>query len=148
MHPMQRDADPNDPQQFAAWVWAAGIPDPSPMRPDPIPVIMPALADAISQQLWDFGFRHHPELQTKWIEGGAGLGGCAPIVDHPPKVSSFNELVKQFLAERDPKLLEAILAAPETDKDRVVEMLKTKFAALAEMLEALGGDDERNAKRE
>lgn len=148
MHLMQRDADMDNPEQFAAWCWAGGIPDPSPVRPDPIPIIAPQLTAGISQQLWDFGFRHHSDLQTKWIEGGAGLGGCAPIVDEPPKASSFEDLVRQFLAERDPKMLEAILSSPEEEKDRVVKVLGNKFAALAEMLEALGGVDGRDAKRE
>lgn len=107
MHPLQRDCDPNNSVQHAAWCWAAGIPDPSPSRPVPIPLIGPVLVESVSQLLWDFGFRHHPELQTKWIEGTASLGMVANLTDSEPE-DNFASSAEEFLAENNPELLAAL----------------------------------------
>lgn len=138
-HPQQGDCNPDDPAQFAAWCWAAGIPDPSPNRPMPIPLISPMITEEISKMLWDFGFRHHPEFQKKWVSGIAGVGTLAQIVDEKPAVNSQTQVALQFLQETNPDLYERVTNAtditdlPEGDLGELGE----KFAAFAAVIKDL-----------
>ena len=139
MHPFQQDCDPENPQQHAAWCWAAGVPDPAPARPVPIPLIPPQLAAGISEMLWNFGFRHHPELQTRWIEGSAGLGMLAKIVDSAP-VSNFSDLARQFLAEKRPDILEEIDSANSSDeRAELISKYEKSIDGLQGIIAALRG---------
>jgi len=61
----QCESDMENPREFAAWAFAAGIPDP---RGGGYQSLIPAPCfPTISEMLWDFGFRHHADLQTKWV---------------------------------------------------------------------------------
>lgn len=137
MHPVQRDCDSNDPKKFAAWCWAAGIPDPSPARPQAIPLIHPILTEGVSQMLWDFGFRHHPELQKRWIEGCAGLGTLAQIVDKKPVDDPVESICEEFLAEKNPQLLEAVRKAPKEEREKLIRDLEKNFAVLEDLLKRI-----------
>lgn len=136
MHPLQQDCDPNNPKQFAAWCWAAGIPDPSPARPTPIPLIAPMLVEELSQMLWDFGFRHHQDLQTKWIDGAAGLGTIAKLSENKP-VDPLAEQAEDFLSANNPELLEMIRNASEEDKKNLLEKLEKNFNEISGLMEML-----------
>lgn len=71
--PIRQDqADMNDPEQFAAWVWAAGIPDARGERYPNQPMIPAPNFPAVSAMLWALGFRHHAELQTQWVKSAFG----------------------------------------------------------------------------
>lgn len=59
MIPTQERADMNDPEQFAAWVFIA-----LQMQSGDTLNFHPLDAAAASKQLWEAGFRHHPELQS------------------------------------------------------------------------------------
>lgn len=140
MHPFQQDCDPENPKRHAAWCWAAGIPDPAPARPLPIPLIPPQLAEGISEMLWHFGFRHHPELQTKWIEGSAGLGMLAKIVDNAPK-SDFSALAREFLSEKKPEILAEIDAAEtQEDRERLIRKYEKSLDGMGGIIAAMRGD--------
>lgn len=134
------DCDPSNPKEHAAWCWAAGIPDPSPVRPNPIPLIAPQLAEGLSQLLWDFGFRHHPDLQTKWIQGSAGLGGVAQVVDAPPVGDDFTEQAESFLAEHNPDLLKRIKEASPEERANLLRELEGSMARLEKLLKNLKED--------
>lgn len=137
MHPFQRDCPRDDPKKFAAWAWAAGIPDPGVNRPEPIPLISPPLVEGVSKMLWDFGFRHHAELQTQWIEGAAGLGTIAQIVDKEPQDHPMDALAERFLADEDPRLLEAIRKAPPEEKAKLLAELEKNLKGVQAMIEKL-----------
>lgn len=138
MHPMQADCSPSEPKEHAAWCWAAGIPDPSPVRPAPIPLIAPQLAPAISEMLWDFGFRHHPDLQTKWIKGVAGLGMVAAFSDKPPAVEDdFSQAAKDFLEANNPEILDAVKNGSDEDREKVLRKLEKNFSDIQNMIEML-----------
>lgn len=137
MHPQQRDCNPQLPNEFAAWCWAGGIPDPSPVRPDPIPLIGPQLVGEVSKMLWEFGFRHHPEKQRRWIDGAAGLGMCAPVVKEPPEVNAVDRIAEDFLKQNNPKLLEAIKKAPPEEKAKLISELEGSFEAIKDLIEKL-----------
>lgn len=55
----QERAKPDDPEEFAAWLFIALR-----MRSGDTLNFHPLDARAASRQLWEAGFRHHPELQT------------------------------------------------------------------------------------
>lgn len=137
MHPLQKDCPMDDPKKFAAWCWAGGIPDPSPVRPMPIPLISPQLTEGVSQMLWDFGFRHHPDKQSKWIAGGAGLGMIADLVDAAPAKDPVVDLAEQFLSAENPQLLEAIQKAPPEKREELIRDLEKNFSVLGELLKRL-----------
>lgn len=105
----------------------------------PIPLIGPQLTEGVSQMLWDFGFRHHADKQTKWIKGTAGLGMIADIVDETPETTAVEDLFTNFLSEENPKLLEAIRNSPDSERDKIVDDLERNFAILGSMLEKLKG---------
>lgn len=56
----QNKADMDDPQQHVAWALT-----PVPIDASGRPLVLPLTAiPYISEHLYQFGFRHHPELQT------------------------------------------------------------------------------------
>lgn len=121
---------------MAAWCWAAGIPDPRPTAAENIPLIIPQLTGEISQMLHDFGFRWHEELQVRWIEGGAGLGTLARIVDKPPR-NFVEEGGEAFLAENNPKLLQAIKEATPEKREHIKKELLKNFEQIEKVLQAM-----------
>jgi len=138
MHPLQKDCDPKDPKRFAAWVFGAGVPDVGVREGTYIPnLIAPQLSEKISEMLWDFGFRHHPSKQKKWIDGAGGLGTIGKIVDEPPKLDSLEALAEEFLAEENPQLLEAIRKAPSEEKVRLIQQMEKNVQALQGVIESL-----------
>lgn len=104
----------------------------------PIPLIAPQLVEGVSQMLWDFGFRHHPELQTKWIDGVAGIGVCAEMTDKSPVVPDFEQSSEEFLAVNNPEVLEAIKRASPEDKEVLRQRLNKNLGELQVLLNALG----------
>ena len=60
------------PTEFAAWPFSAGIPDPRGDRYPHQPLVPPQCFPALSQMLWDLGFRHHEEEQVKWVNPRSG----------------------------------------------------------------------------
>jgi len=137
MHPPQRDCDPGNPKQHAAWCWAAGIPDPSPSRPVPIPLIGPMLVEGVSQLLWDFGFRHHPELQTVWIEGTAGLGMVARLSDAKPVEEDFTTSAMAFLADTNPELLDTLKKADPESRAEIRGALEKNLDQIRMLIDSL-----------
>lgn len=139
MHPLQRDCPADDPKKFAAWCWASGIPDPSPVRPQPIPLISPQLVEGVSEMLWEFGYRWHEDKQTKWIEGGAGLGTMAHIVEKKPLKDPLEDMAEEFLAKENPQLLEAIQKAPKEERERLIADLEKNFEVLQTLIKKMKG---------
>ena len=102
-----------------------------------IPLIAPQLAGEVSKMLWDFGFRHHPNLQTKWINGAAGLGGVADMVDEKPPVDPVEEMAEEFLKANNPKLLEAVRKAPAEQKAKLLADLEENYKVIGDLVTAL-----------
>lgn len=68
----QFDSDMENPEEFAAWAFAAGIPDPRGPEWGHQPLVPAPCFPALSRMLWDMGFRHHADLQTKWVADFSG----------------------------------------------------------------------------
>ncbi|MEU4648153.1 MULTISPECIES: phage gene 29 protein family protein [Nocardia] len=58
--PQQHECDPNNPEEAISWAFV-GLPGPknAPM------IVHPMVLKQWSKHLWDLGFRHHPDEQTK-----------------------------------------------------------------------------------
>ena len=105
----------------------------------PIPLIPPQLAEGVSEMLWNFGFRHHPELQTKWIEGAAGLGMLAKIVGKAPE-NNFSDLARQFLSENRPEILDQIdNANTEEEREALISKFEKSIEGLSGVIAAMRG---------
>ena len=102
----------------------------------PIPLIGPMLVEGLSQMLWNFGFRHHPDLQTKWIQGVAGLGTLAELTDKCPE-DTFAEDAEDFLSANNPELLESIRKAKPEDRKRLLVDLEKNFNELQGLIDVL-----------
>ena len=96
------------------------------------------LTEGLSELLWDFGFRHHAELQTKWIEGVAGLGSIANLVDSPPK-DDFVNSAEEFLADTKPELLDAIRNANPQEREALLKKLEGSLGEIQGLIETLKG---------
>lgn len=139
MHPQQKNCDPNNKKQMASWCWAAGVPDPRDIADLRIPLILPQLCESISEMLWDFGFRHHPDLQKAWIEGAGGVGVVADIVKEEP-ADFLEEVGPEFLAEHNPELLEMIKNASPEEKDKLHKDLEKNFRDLQQLMKMIRDD--------
>lgn len=106
----------------------------------PIPLIGPQLVEGVSQMLWDFGFRHHSEYQTKWVDGAAGLGMCAKISEEKPGADPFDAMAEEFLSVNNPKILEAVRKSPPGEKAALLKKLEKNFSEISELIEVLKED--------
>ncbi|MFC9994581.1 DUF2744 domain-containing protein [Nocardia sp. NPDC127526] len=107
--PLHEDCDPNDPYQ--AFVWAlVGLPGPhnSPL------LVHPDVLRQWSKHLWDLGFRHDPEQQTKeyhppargvthWLNGSgqwAAKGAPRPPESSAPDITELTPDERMHLAQQ------------------------------------------------
>lgn len=60
--PLQSQCNPEDPEEFALWAMVA---EAGPSSQAPL-IFPPAINRRRSKELWEKGFRHHPELQEKF----------------------------------------------------------------------------------
>jgi hypothetical protein len=138
----------DDPEQFAAWAFAAGIPDPrskkAPGKFPHQPMVNPACFPALSQMLWDLGFRHHADKQTKWVKPARGTHSnfqCWDMVDVKP-------LAEQMLVEEFPEMAKKLArVTPENHKDMVKEqgeMVQELLRTLQEATAQVQGATEYN----
>jgi hypothetical protein len=95
------------------------------------------LVEGISELLWDFGFRYHEELQTKWIDGVAGLATLAQVSENKPQADPFDEMAEEFLSSTNPKLLEAIRKTPPEERKQLLHKLEKNFDDLQGLIQAL-----------
>ena len=103
----------------------------------PIPLISPQLTAGVSKMLWDFGFRHHPELQNVWVEGVAGLGTVANLVDTKPEEVVFKDGALEFLEANNPELMETIRNADPKEREALIQKLEKSFGEIQGLIEAL-----------
>lgn len=92
----------------------------------------PGVFAGVSQMLWDFGFRHHSELQTQWVKPTKGTYSnfqCWDIVDVKP-------LMEEMVVEEFPELAQKLSrVTPENHKEMVkeqTELLREVFQRLQE----------------
>jgi hypothetical protein len=138
--------DPKDPRGMA-WAFAAGFVDPRPggYPKNTYPNQVLALKESwepTSQMFWDLGFRYHPELATKWIEGG-GQFTCARIVDEPPVEQSIQELAEEMAKDQYEQMVAEVERVKEHgspfEKKRLLQRFQQageQAQQMAQMLES------------
>jgi hypothetical protein len=127
----------DDPQEFAAWAFAAGVPDPRGEQFGHQPLIPAPCFPAVSQMLWDFGFRHHADLQTQWVPDYLGpdrnhvaLGVTA---DDP---RAMMEHVAEMLVDQFPEVAERVASMTPENRDEVIRAQAQELLASVDRLQA------------
>lgn len=136
----QSDSDMENPKEFAAWAFAAGIPDPRYNGTTFQTLVPPACYPAISEMLWNFGFRHHPELQQQWVNDYAGgdrnflaLG----VTDVRPE--DLVEQAAEMLVDQFPEVAERISQVNPENRDEIVREQAQQLLASVEKLRRATG---------
>lgn len=153
----QAAADMTDPRQHFAWALPF-FPSPNQQMGD-VPV-HPTVRPGTSQMLWDLGFRHQPELQTKWFLPGdhpeAGYLNVPHLVDAEeyeqymavhadPEADNekWRATAEALLGKLDPKLVERINRMTPEERAAAAEIQREQvpaaFDRLAELKKAMEG---------
>ncbi|MBH0775020.1 phage gene 29 protein family protein [Nocardia bovistercoris] len=126
--PLHEDCDPDDP--YEAFVWAlVGLPGP---RNSPL-LVHPDVLRQWSKHLWDLGFRHYPDEQTKqfhppargvthWLNGAgqwAEMGAQRPPETTAPDVTQLTPDERAYLVRqlRESGELKHLVDARDLDSD-------------------------------
>lgn len=140
----QSESNMDDPAEFAAWAFAAGIPDPRGEAFGHQPLIPAPCFGAVSKMLWDFGFRHHAELQTAWVPDYAGPD--RNLVALGVTATSPEELLEQateMLVSEFPDVAQRISEMTPENKDALMAeqaaRLRESLENLRKMTQSLGG---------
>jgi hypothetical protein len=154
----QEQADMTDPRQHFAWALPF-FPSPNTQMGD-VP-IQPSVRPGLSQMLWDLGFRHHPELQTKWLVPGdhpeAGWMNVPSLVDaeqyrqyqavhDDPDAENerWRQTAEALLGKLDPKLVDRIKKMTPEERAAAAEVqrqqLPAAFERLAELKKQIDGE--------
>lgn len=117
----QSDSNMDDPKEHFAWAFAAGVPDPRYNNLTFQTLIPAPCFAAISEMLWHFGFRHHPELQTKWIPEYSGADRnllALGVTDVNPE--NVVELAAEMVADQFPDVAARIASMTPENRDEVI----------------------------
>lgn len=131
----QCDSDMDDPKEFAAWAFSAGIPDPRGKGLGYQTLIPAPCFAAISEMLWNFGFRHHPELQTQWVPEYAGPDRnllALGVSDTNP--DDLLARATEMVVDQFPEMAARIASMTEENRD---EMLRAQAAELLSSVDKL-----------
>lgn len=122
--------DPNDPKGMA-FIFAAGFCDPRPggypknLHPNQALVVKQAW-EPTSKMYWDLGMRYHPELATKWVEGG-GQFTIGKIVDKMPDEPDIEQLAKDMAADQFSQMLAEVERVKKHGTPYEKKRLKERF---------------------
>lgn len=141
-----KDANLDDPQQFAAWALSNW---PGVEKSQPYPAAPAPLLPYHSQLLWDLGFRCHPELAViKKVPGPKHL----PVfigVDEPdpePEDTQAEEAdLKALLNRVDPDLVRNLASLSPEERENELISRKAAFDEAIEVLRKIGGGNGHSA---
>lgn len=138
----QRNSNMDDPKEFAAWAFAAGVPNPRGKHLGFQTLIPAPCFPLISEMLWNFGFRHHPELQTEWVPEYAGADRnfvALGVTDVEP--ADVMETAMQMVVDQFPDVAARIASMTPENRDEVMAAQARDLMASLEKLKAVRGDD-------
>ena len=149
----QVESNMDDPREFAAWAFAAGIPDPRAGAASFQTLIPAPCFPALSQMLWDFGFRHHAELQTKWVTDYPGCDRnfvALGLTDEQPSKDDVVRKATEMVVDQFPAVADRLRQMNPENRDEIVReqaeaLLKSMEklrAATATFDKSLGGAGE------
>lgn len=133
----QSDSNMDDPKEHFAWAFAAGVPDPRYNNLTFQSLIPAPCFAAISEMLWHFGFRHHPELQTKWVPEYAGADRnllALGVTDVSPE--NVVELAAEMVADQFPDVAARIASMTPENRDEVIAAQARDLLSAVEKLRA------------
>lgn len=138
-------ADPNHPKGMA-WAMAAGFPDPRGQGHSNQQLVLIQGWDLWSEQLWDMGFRWHPELQRKWVVGGSQFA-VGQLVDEKPEAAPDFEAqcdeVLSMIAESNPGFVDEIRRirdeGTESEKTVAISELRKNVADMMRLAQYVQG---------
>lgn len=137
----QQDSNMDDPKEFAAWAFAAGIPNPRGKHLGFQTLIPAPCYPLISEMLWNFGFRHHPELQTEWVAEYAGPDrNFVPLGVTDVEPAQVMDQAMQMVCDQFPDVAARIASMTPENRDEVMAAQARDLLASLEKLKAAGGD--------
>lgn len=131
----QFQSNMDSPDEFAAWAFAAGVPDPRGESFGYQPLIPAPCFPMLSRMLWDFGFRHHSELQTKWVSEYSGPDRnlvALGVTDVSPE--ELLEQATEMLVDQFPEVAERIAEVTVENRE---ELIAERLASLRSSLDKL-----------
>lgn len=138
----QRNSNMDDPKEHFAWAFAAGVPNPRGKHLGFQTLIPAPCFPLISEMLWNFGFRHHPELQTEWVPEYAGADRnfvALGVTDVEP--ADVMETAMQMVVDQFPDVAARIASMTPENRDEVMAAQARDLMASLEKLKAVRGDD-------
>lgn len=137
----QSESDMNNPEEFAAWAFAAGIPDPRGQQFPNQPLIPAPCFAMLSSMLWDLGFRHNPDLQTKWVADYAGPDRNLVALGLSDSPDTVMDRAVEMLADQFPDVAARVATVTPGNRDQVVaEQAEALRKSLDRLREAVGSD--------
>jgi hypothetical protein len=94
------------------------------------PLISPNCFSVLSEQMWELGFRHHPELQTKWIKPISGATRNFTTWD----VTDIMPTAVEMLVEQFPEKAKTLAGVTQENHK---QMVKEQEALVLNSLEKL-----------
>lgn len=144
----QQDSNMDDPKEFAAWAFAAGVPDPRYKNLTFNTLIPAPCFAAISEMLWDFGFRHHPELQTRWVPEYSGADrnlmalGVTDVKPDDVTPENVMDLAAEMVVDQFPEVADRLRQMnPENREEMAKEQAQALLASLQKLRAATAGFD-------
>lgn len=136
----QSDSDMENPKEFAAWAFAAGIPDPRYNNVTFQTLIPAPCFAAISEMLWDFGFRHHPDLQKKWVPEYAGADrNLVALGTTDVQPEEVVPLAAEMLVDQFPEVAARINQMnPENREEMIREQAQALLTSMQKLQAATG----------
>lgn len=135
-----------NPEEFAAWAFAAGVPDPRGERYGYQPLIPAPCFPALSKMLWDLGFRHHDDLQTQWIPDYMGPDRnhiALGVTDVNP--GNVVERAAEMVADQFPEVARRLSSVTAENRDQVVaEQAQALLSSMERLKQATAHLQKRN----
>lgn len=137
----QSDSDMENPREFAAWAFAAGIPDPRGKHQGYQSIIPAPCFPMISQMLWDFGFRHDPALQKKWVpEYAGGDRNMVPLGVTDASPEDVLARATEMVVDQFPEVADRIASMTAENRDEMLRAQAKDLLASVDRLRAATGD--------
>ena len=98
--------DPDDPKGMA-FIFAAGFVDPRKGGKPNQMLVLKESWEPTSAMYWALGLRYHPDLATKWVDGG-GQFTLGMLVDKPPDEPELQEMAEAFAKDQYRQMVDEI----------------------------------------
>ena len=133
----QSQSNMDDPREFAAWAFAAGIPD---QRGNGYQTLIPAPCfPIISEMLWNFGFRHHADLQTKWVPEYVGPDRNLVALGLSDSPSDLVSVATEMVVDQFPDVAARLAGMNAENRDELIAAQARELLASVEKLRAASG---------